>query len=179
MAYGATRRLAVLPTDSDGAAGGTVASAAADGPGVGGPAPDFVTDDARTPLLHDLAGNPIRLADFAGRPLWIVFWATWCTPCQAEAGLIQAAYLAHRDDGLAVLAIDVQDPEVAVAAFARSHGLGYTIGLDPRAAVRALFGGWGLPSHVFVDRRGVIRERYVGQMTGALMEQHLQVIIGP
>ena len=127
------------------------------------------------PLLVDLDGRPIRLADFAGRPLWIVFWATWCTPCQQEATDILAAFHAHRDDGLAVLAIDIQEPAAAVRAYVSGHDLDYTIGLDPTAAVRALYGGWGLPAHVFLDADGVIRDRYIGQLTAALMEQHLAV----
>ncbi|MEA2538007.1 MAG: hypothetical protein QOF11_2241 [Chloroflexota bacterium] len=149
------------------------------GTGIGQSAPDFVGPDGdRAPLLVSLDGNPIRLHDFAGRPLWIVFWATWCTPCQQEAGEIRAAYHAHRDAGLAVLAVDIQEPAAAVRDYALNHDLDYTIGLDATAAVRALYGGWGLPSHFFVDGTGVIRDRYLGQMTGQLMEQHLRAIIG-
>jgi len=149
------------------------------GVGIGQSAPDFVAADLdRKPLLVDLDGNPIRLADFAGRPLWIVFWATWCTPCQQEASDIRASYHAHRGDDLAVLAIDIQEPAGAVRAYALSHDLDYAIGLDSTAAVKALYGGWGLPFHVFLDRNGVIRDRYIGQMTGQLMEEHLRAIIG-
>ena len=152
---------------------------AARGIAIGESAPDFVADDApRTPLLTDLDGNPIRLDDFAGKPLWIVFWATWCTPCQQEAQDIRALYHAHRDDGLAVLAIDIQEPASAVREYALGHDLDYAIGLDPGAAVRDLYGGWALPSHLFLDGDGTIRDRYLGQMTRALMEEHLRTIIG-
>jgi peroxiredoxin len=157
-----------------GATGGAV-----EGVAIGQSAPEFVDPaGSGAPLLVNLDGAPIRLADFAGRPLWIVFWATWCTPCQQEASDILAAYHAHRGDDLAVLAIDIQEPAAAVREFALSHELDYAIGLDPRAAVQALYGRWGLPSHFFLDGRGVIRDRYFGQMTGELMEQHLRAIIG-
>jgi cytochrome c biogenesis protein CcmG, thiol:disulfide interchange protein DsbE len=148
------------------------------GPGIGEAAPEFVGADKQRPLLTDLDENPIRLADFAGKPLWIVFWSTWCTPCQQEASDIRAAYQAHQGR-LAVLAIDVQEPAAAARAFAVKNNLDYTIGLDSTAAVKALYGGWGLPIHFFVDGDGVIRDRYLGQMTGELMEQHLQSILGP
>jgi cytochrome c biogenesis protein CcmG/thiol:disulfide interchange protein DsbE len=151
---------------------------AVEGIGIGQSAPDFVgADDAQEPLLVDLDGNPIRLDDFAGKPLWIVFWATWCTPCQQEASDIRASYHAHRGDDLAVLAIDVQEPAAAVREYALSHDLDYAIGLDPTAAVKALY-AVGLPSHFFLDGSGVIRDRYFGQMTAELMEQHLRAIIG-
>jgi peroxiredoxin/DNA-binding transcriptional ArsR family regulator len=40
------------------------------------PAPDFI--------LPNLAGEPVRLSQFRGRPVFINFWATWCTACWTE-----------------------------------------------------------------------------------------------
>lgn len=179
-AYASTLPLGAPPTVSgDPAASFRAISSAVAGVGIGQSAPDFVANDAaQEPLLVSLDGQPIRLGEFAGKPLWIVFWATWCTPCQQEASDIRASYHAHRGDGLAVLAIDIQEPAAAVREYALEHDLDYIIGLDPTAAVKDLYGGWGLPSHFFLDGNGVIRDRYLGQLTGALMEQHLRAIIG-
>lgn len=173
LPLGGTRTASLAPGDDAGAISGAV-----EGLGIGQSAPDFVGADGREPLLADLDGRQIHLDDYAGKPLWIVFWATWCTPCQQEATDIRAAYHAHRDDGLGVLAIDIQEPAAAVRAYVIAHDLDYPIGLDPTAAVKVLYGGWGLPFHVFLDGNGVIRDRYIGQMTATLMEQHLQAIIG-
>jgi cytochrome c biogenesis protein CcmG, thiol:disulfide interchange protein DsbE len=160
-------------------AGDRVTGSPPEGLSVGDLAPDFVsTDTSHQSLLEDLDGKPIRIQDFAGRPLWIVFWATWCTPCQQEAGDIRDLYQAHRSDDLAVLAVDVQEPTTAVREFVRKNGLDYAIGLDPTAAVKARYGQWVLPVHFFVDGRGVIRDRYLGQMTRELMERHLGSILG-
>jgi peroxiredoxin len=150
-----------------------------EGLSVGDLAPDFVTaDSSRQSLLVDLDGKSIRIADFAGRPLWIVFWATWCTPCKQEAGDIRDLYHAHRADRLAVLAVDVQEPTTAVREFVRSNGLDYVVGLDAAAAIKVLYGQSVLPAHFFVDGRGKIRDRYLGQMTRELMEQRIRSIIG-
>lgn len=162
------------PTASPGTAGMGA------GPGIGEAAPDFVgAGGSGASLLVSLDGRPIRLGDFAGKPLWIVFWATWCAPCQQEASAIRTAYHAHRDDNLAVLAIDLQEPAAAVRDYVVANHIDYAIGLDQTAAVRDLYGGWGLPSHFFLDGAGVIRDRYLGEMTAALMEQHLQAIVRP
>jgi cytochrome c biogenesis protein CcmG/thiol:disulfide interchange protein DsbE len=160
-------------------AGDRVTGRPLEGLSVGDLAPDFVsTDNSHQSLLEDLDRKPIRIDDFAGRPLWIVFWATWCTPCQQEAGDIRDLYRAHRSDDLAVLAVDVQEPTTAVREFVQKNGLEYAIGLDPTAAVKARYGQWVLPVHFFVDGRGVIRDRYLGQMTRELMERHLRSILG-
>jgi cytochrome c biogenesis protein CcmG, thiol:disulfide interchange protein DsbE len=144
----------------------------------GDAAPDFL-DRRGNAALTDLNGRPIRVGDFAGSPVWIVFWATWCTPCQEEAADIVARYDAHRDEGLTVLAIDVQEPQTSVEQFVAAHHPAYRIALDPTAAIRDLYGGWGLPIHFFVDRNGVIRDRHIGQMTATTMEESLQTILGP
>jgi peroxiredoxin len=150
---------------------------ATEGIAIGQAAPDFVAADGE-PLLHDLDGRPVQLADFTGRPLWIVFWATWCTPCQEEAADIRSAFHAHADKELAVLAIDIQEPADAVREYVSEHDLDYAIGLDPTGEVKDLYGSWGLPSHFFLDAGGVIRDRSFGQLTAPLMEQRLRSILG-
>ena len=175
-AWVSTLRLGGVPT-APGAGLGSP-SGAVTGPAIGQLAPDFISADGQTPLLTDLDGRPVRLAEFAGKPLWIVFWATWCTPCQEEAADIRTAYHGHRED-LAVLAIDVQEPAAAARAFAQGRDLDYAIGLDSSAAVKTLYGDWGLPAHFFVGADGVIRDRYLGQLTADLMEQHLKAILPP
>jgi cytochrome c biogenesis protein CcmG, thiol:disulfide interchange protein DsbE len=177
-AYVSTLRLGALTDTRAADVTFPAAGSAAVGPRIGESAPDFVSADARKPLLVDLDGKPIRLGDFAGKPLWIVFWATWCIPCQQEAADIRAAYRGHQGT-LAVLAIDVQEPAATARAFALHHDLDYAIGLDSTAAVKALYGGWGLPAHFFLGADGVIRDRYLGQMNGDLMERHLRTILPP
>ena len=51
--------------------------------------------------------------------------------------------------------------------------------LDPRGAVLDRYSGWGLPTHYFVDRDGVIRGRYFGPLSRDLMETQLRVILAP
>ena len=77
---------------------------------VGDRAPEFsATVDGQTVQLTDLAGNPIRLADLRGQIVWINFFATWCPPCQQETPVLRDVYEAHVDDGLAMVAISVQE----------------------------------------------------------------------
>src|ERR1700674_2033471 len=72
---------------------------------VGKPAPDFT--------LKDIDGHTISLAALKGQPVLISFWATWCVPCRDELPLIRDEYMAHRAQGLAVVAIDFGDESAA------------------------------------------------------------------
>jgi cytochrome c biogenesis protein CcmG, thiol:disulfide interchange protein DsbE len=149
-----------------------------EGIAIGQAAPEFgSTGNGGAPALVGLDGAPISLAEFAGHPVWIVFWATWCIPCQQEVGDIRATYDAHRSDGLVVLAIDVQEPGSSVKEYVAAHGIDYRVGLDETGSVKLRYGAWGLPTHYFLDASGVIRDRSFGQLSSSLMEGHLRAIL--
>lgn len=144
---------------------------------VGQRAPDFVgSANGKEVRLTDLDGRPVRIDDFRGRPLWIVYWATWCPPCQKETPDLRAAYEAHRNEGLALLAINIQEPGDVVRDYVARYGLTYDIGLDATGAILNTYGVFGLPTHYFVGRDGVIRDRYFGPLTREQMDQKISVI---
>ncbi len=144
---------------------------------VGQPAPELVGQSSGAIRLMDLDGLPIALADLRGRPVWIVFWATWCPPCQSETPDLRAAYEAHRKDGLVLIAIDLQEPADVVRAYVEKFGLTYRIGLDQTGAVSATYGVFGLPTHYFIDRQGVIRDRNFGPLTRDQMEARIAALV--
>lgn len=155
-------------------------SAETQGLQLGQRAPDFVGRNGDQEIrLTDLDGREIRLGDYAGKPVWVVFWATWCPPCQQETPDIRAVYEANRDAGLVVVAVDVQEPADAVRGYAQRYGLTYTIGIDGSAAIMRTHGVFGLPTHYFIDRQGVIRDRYFGGLKREQMEQRVELISQP
>jgi len=155
-------------------------SAETQGLQIGQRAPDFVGKNGDQDVrLTDLDGREIRLADFAGRPVWVVFWATWCPPCQQETPDIRAVYEANEADGLVVVAVDVQEDVDTVRRYTQTYGLGYRIGLDTYAAIMRTYGVFGLPTHYFIDRSGVIRDRYFGPLKRDQMEQRVALISQP
>lgn len=141
-------------------------------------APELVGAAGDEAALTDLDGNRIRLSNLRGRPVWIVFWATWCAPCQQELPDLRAEHAAHAADGLVIVAIDRAEAAEVVRAYAEAQQLEYLIGLDPTAGVMDAYGGWGLPTHYFVDRDGVIRGRFFGPMSRAQMDEELAKILG-
>jgi Peroxiredoxin len=145
---------------------------------IGNRAPGIATvAGSQQMLLTDLDGRQIDLTEFAGRPIWIIFWKTACPPCEDEAPDVLASYQAHQGEGLVVLAIDVWDTAEMVRDYEGTHDLAYPVGLDPTAAFKDAYGVWGAPIHYFIDRSGLIRNRYFGPMTGNLIEDYLRSIL--
>ena len=61
--------------------------------------------------LKTVVGATVTLSELKGHPVVINFWASWCPPCRVEMPLLVAAYQAHRDAGLEVLAVNRTDPD--------------------------------------------------------------------
>lgn len=147
---------------------------------VGDVAPEFTgTANGQTVGLVDLGGNPIRLADLRGRPVWINFWATWCPPCQEETPVLRDMYEKYTPAGLALVSISVQETTADdVRAYVQRYGLAYTVGFDATSAIFHTYHVYVLPTQVFLDRDGVIRQVTLGQMTDKQADSILADLIG-
>lgn len=144
---------------------------------VGQLAPGGAQAGAPDLALVGLDGEPVDLADFVGRPLWVIFWKTACEPCEEEAPAVAAAVAAREADELAVIGIDVWDSAAVVQDYADRRGLEIPIAVATTSAARDAYGVWGAPTHYFIDREGVIRDRYFGPMTRDLIDESLRRII--
>ncbi len=122
------------------------APAEADRLSLGEAAPDF--------SLDSLDGGTIGLGDFAGRPLLINFWATWCAPCIEEMPLLAGAAAQFDTQGLAVLLVDVGEEIGVVQAFVEERGLELPVAMDYNNTVAYAYRVSGYPTSVLVDARG-------------------------
>jgi peroxiredoxin len=177
----ATRPVGPVQVPISGASPGTsfYPIGSGDGLAVGVIAPDFTgdpSDDASR--LKDLGGEAVSIADYRGSPLWVVFWASWCPPCQQEMPDIKALATERAADGLKVLAISIQEPEADARAYTERFSLPFRVASDLTGSVAQAYGVFGLPSHYFISRDGEIVDRGFGQLDRASMELRLAKIIG-
>jgi cytochrome c biogenesis protein CcmG/thiol:disulfide interchange protein DsbE len=124
---------------------------------VGKPVPQFD--------LPTLSGDErVAIADHAGKPMVINFWATWCVPCRTEAPLLERAAKRY-DDRVVFIGVDVRDFNGDAKNFVEKHGLTYLIAYDGPARLWEPWGITGLPETFFVDRNGTITDHKVGEIT--------------
>lgn len=153
------------------ATGGTAIVAQQSGtsstPEVGQQAPNFT--------LADLEGNEVSLADFEGRPVIINFWATWCGPCRIEMPELQETYEERQEEGLAILAVNMEEtPEMVRRFFYDDLRLTFTPLLDRDGDVTDLYGVFNLPTTYFVNPEGTIAAVHRGPLTGSQIDSYLQ-----
>src|ERR1700689_4864587 len=77
--------------------------------------------------LRDLSGNVVRLESFRGHPVLLDFWATWCGPCRMSIPKVQEFYMRHKDEGLVVLGMNMDDEPSGVFGFVKHFKMTYPV----------------------------------------------------
>jgi peroxiredoxin len=129
--------------------------------------PDEAVKAFLTLSLPDASGTPIKFARFAGKPLVVNFWATWCPPCVEEMPELSALFRERSPKGLQMLGIGI-DSAAKVAEFSTKTPVSYPLvvaGLSGTELARS-FGNTsgGLPFTVLIDRQGRIVQRIPGRV---------------
>ncbi|MFK7955957.1 MAG: TlpA family protein disulfide reductase [Lysobacterales bacterium] len=113
-----------------------------------------------------LAGDTVSASQFAGNPLVINLWATWCGPCRKEMPDLEKVAQEVRDSGTVILGVALDQP-AKVAKYLNETPVSYPIALTETAEGMAFARSLGnrqgvLPYTVFVDASGTIREIKLG-----------------
>ncbi|HLH24523.1 MAG TPA: TlpA disulfide reductase family protein [Chloroflexota bacterium] len=124
---------------------------------LGSPAPDFT--------LQTVDGTSVQLAQFKGKPVWINFWATWCVPCREEMPAMQELYDQYRDQGLVILAVNMEEDAPTVRRWIESGGYTFTFVLDDQGQQVKRYNVTAAPTSYFVGRDGIIRDQKLGQIS--------------
>ncbi len=117
-------------------------------------APDFT--------LSNLNGEKVALSSFRGKVVLLNFWATWCPPCRSEMPSMQAMYNELRDEGVEIVAVNLQEPEGTVTAFLEENGYDFPVLLDSGGEVGAMYGARSIPTTYLLDTGGSVVAMVVG-----------------
>jgi cytochrome c biogenesis protein CcmG/thiol:disulfide interchange protein DsbE len=127
--------------------------------------------------LTDLDGKPVRLSDYAGRPIVLNYWASWCGPCRDEFPLLKDAQAAHAADGLVVLGVLFKDDTAPAKDFMAKQGATWTSLADPDGTGAGAYRVVAPPTTFFIGRDGIVRDVAVGGMTADQLTRHLGTIL--
>ncbi len=124
--------------------------------------------------LTDLNGNKVSLSDYAGKSVFLNFWATWCPPCRGEMPDIEDIYNENlKNKDFVILAVNLGEDKDTVKAFIDSKNYHFKVLLDIDQKAGDSYGINAIPSSFFIDRNGNIKNKRIGAMSKSDMQKYI------
>jgi cytochrome c biogenesis protein CcdA/thiol-disulfide isomerase/thioredoxin len=123
--------------------------------------------------LPDLSGNKVTLSEFAGKKVYIKFWATWCPICLAgldEFITFSESKAASTDIAVLSIVSPGSHGEKAADDFKAwfvGQGYDFPLLLDQDGTIARKFNVRGYPTSVFIDEDGKVVESRTGHVQNA------------
>lgn len=128
--------------------------------------------------LEGFDGSTISPTDYAGKPLVINFWASWCTPCIEEMPDFQRVFQSL-DGKVAFLGVNTRDQDEAARRMVETTGVTYDIARDTDGALSRALEVTTIPVTVLVLPDGTIAQTFQRQVSAArLCEAINQSLMG-
>lgn len=128
--------------------------------------------------LQDYNGKTVNLSDFAGKPIVINSWASWCPFCRQE---IPDFVTAQKEFGDKVVIIAIDRAESVGVAKGYTDQQGTTNNLifllDQPDSFYQSIGGFSMPETIFVDKNGNIVDHKRGPMDINEIRQKISKIL--
>lgn len=129
--------------------------------------------------LKSLTGDQITLSKLQGRPVLVNFWATWCGPCRQEFPSLVRKYNQYKEQGFVVVGVNYQDDnsDDGIRNFMRNSLATFPIVRDADERYGRMYRVNGLPTSIFIDRKGIVRDIVVGgPMTDEFLDKQFALI---
>ena len=140
--------------------------------------------DARPPAppftLEQLGGGSVSLSEWAGKPVLLDFWATWCPPCEFQVPELNILYERYREGGqVGVFGISIdEDADSEVQDWMDEKGVEYPVLLGDDGLARE-YGALGFPTFVLVAPDGTIAWTHAGVIEHDKIEEKLEAWLAP
>lgn len=126
--------------------------------------------------VRRLDGSTVPLSAFAGRPLVINLWATWCPPCHREMPVLASAQRARPE--IEFVFVNQGESAEVVARYLAANGLQLSnVVLDPARQTGKTTGSSGYPTTLFYDARGRLRKRHMGELSHATLGEKIDQLL--
>jgi thiol-disulfide isomerase/thioredoxin len=103
-------------------------------------------------------GKKFSLAEVTGNVVIVNFWASWCEPCRKEMPAMETYFQKHKDEGLRILAISLDEPDDDAKVYQIMKNFTYPAAFQRNAAFEGYGRIWRLPMTFIIDRKGVLRK---------------------
>lgn len=128
--------------------------------------------------LAMLDERPISLSAYAGRPIVLNLWASWCPPCRREMPVFEQAQAEFPN--VAFVLVNQGESAQQAQAFLESEGLSLAdVLLDPASEAMRAMRSRGLPTTLFFDAQGRMVDSHLGEITMPSLKDKMSRRFGP
>ena len=120
----------------------------------GDKAPDFT--------VEMLDGRSVTLSELQGKPVLLIFWATWCPPCREELSHLQECVIDLFGDKITVLPLSRGEKRETVEGFLDKMGYTFPVGLDGDQSIYKKYASNYIPRCFVINAKGVVEYAGVG-----------------
>ena len=124
-------------------------------------------------------GDAVQLSDFAGRPVIVNFWASWCGPCQNEMPDFEQAYADYGDEIEFVMLNATYGRETMDSArsFLEESGYTFPVYYDTDADAAAAIGVTAFPTTLFIGPDGTLTAYAISMLDAETLQRGIDMLL--
>lgn len=123
-----------------------------------------VGDTIHLPDVRLLDGRTVPASQWAGKPVVIEFWASWCPFCALQNPRLQKLYDATRGTDLRILTISIDANPQLAKDYVAKRNFTLPVAMETDALCAATGPRKGLPELLVLDAKGRVVRKEVGEM---------------
>lgn len=139
--------------------------------------PDIMGKQAPEWTLENLDGKKINSVDFKGKIQIIDLWATWCLPCRKGIPELIELQEQHKNNGLEIIGIALDNTIDPVKEFAANTKFNYTVVFGNRKIANLYGRIEAIPTTFIVDKTGKVVKKLVGYQPKSVFEEELKPLL--
>ena len=125
--------------------------------------------------MHD--GGELSLSQLKGKVVLVDFWASWCAPCRLEAPVLEEVYREYGGADVEFVGVNIWDLPDSAAAYVKDFDISYPGGVDADGVIAIDYGVKGIPEKFFIDREGIVRQKFVGPIRADKLKETLDGLL--
>jgi len=123
--------------------------------------------------MPDSSNNIVDIRYLRGKKTILSTWATWAPLAQVQLPILDKLQLENEQD-VRVLLLSLQESQGVVESYIKRGGYQLESVIDKKGQLTKLYPIFTMPQHFFLDRKGVVRDVFVGFLNDKELQEKLE-----